>query len=143
MHAPVLKCGLKSMLAPLYGLKKTMIKILIYTVIAILLGTATMVAPLVLVKPSGLTIAGKDSVTNVEPDSQGVDREGVFASPEEPSASLKDLETHDSLPVEPASSESFGNKDGVAPSLYSIGLMIVPGFLVGLGVFVYFKKGMA
>jgi tetrahydromethanopterin S-methyltransferase subunit B len=117
-------------------------KILIYTVIAILLGTITMVTPLAVPKPSEHTLAGKDSVTNAKPDAEAVEREEMFANPEEPSASLEDQEVLDSLPEEPAAYETVGNVEDVAYSLSSIGLMIVPSFLTGLGVFVCLKKRM-
>jgi hypothetical protein len=116
-------------------------KILIYTVIAILLGTITIVTPLVVLKLSDHTLVGKDSVTNAEPDAEAVEREEMFANPEEPSASLEDQEVLDSLPEEPASYETVGNEE-VAYSLYSIGLMTIPSFFIGLGVFVCLKKRM-
>ncbi len=91
-------------------------KILTYTLIAILLGTFTMVAPLAVLKLSGHTLEGKDSFTNDEPNSEAPPRESMFTTQEEPSIS--------------------------ASSLFSIGLMIIPGFLIGLGVFVFLKKRM-
>jgi hypothetical protein len=110
----VLKCGLKSMLTLFYELRKKMNKILIYTVIAIFLGAITMVTPLAVLKPSDY----------------------------EPSVSLEDQEVLDSLPEEPAAYETVGNEEDVASSLSSIGMMIVPSFLIGLGVFSGLKKRM-
>ena len=130
------------MLTLFYELKKTMNKILVYTVIAILLGTITMVTPLAIQKPSDHTLTGKDSVTNAEPDAEAVERENMFANPEEPSASLEDQEILDSLPEKPAAYKTAGNEEDVASSLSSIGLMIVPSFLIGLGVFIGLKKRM-
>ncbi len=115
-------------------------KILTYTLIAILLGTFTMVAPLAVLKPNGHTLAGKDSFTYAEPGGEALNRESMFTSQEEPSASLDDQETLDNLPEEPAAYKTVENKVGVASSLSSIGLMIVPSFLIGLSVFVYLKK---
>jgi len=110
------------MLTLLYVLKKTMNKILTYTLIAILLGTFTMVTPLAVLKPSSHTRAGNDSVTGTEPNAETLDREDTSTSPVEPRPSLKEKETLNSLP--------------------SIGLMVLPGFLVGLGGFMYIKKRM-
>jgi hypothetical protein len=138
----VLKCGLKSMLTLFYELRKKMNKILIYTVIAIFLGAITMVTPLAVLKPSDYALAGKDSVSNAEPDAEAVERENMFTNPEEPSASLEDQEVLDSLPEEPAAYETVGNEEDVASSLSSIGMMIVPSFLIGLGVFSGLKKRM-
>ena len=121
-------------------LKKTMNKIFTYTVIAILLGAIIMVTPLALLKPSGHTIAGEDSGTNGEPDAEALEGDDRFASPKEPSASLDDQEIPESSPEEPSAYETLGNEESVASILSSIGLMIIPSFLIGLGVFVYLKK---
>lgn len=89
-------------------------KILTYTIIAILLGAITMAAPLAVLKIKEKTFADKDSFPNDEHNSGAPPRESMFTTKEEQIIS--------------------------ASSLFSIGLMIIPGFLIGLGVFVFLKK---
>jgi len=91
-------------------------KVLLYVATAILLGTVTMVAPLMLLKPTyyGLITSG---VRNASAISEALD-EGV-----------KTFEEGGAL--ERATSPS---------NLSSAGLMLIPSFLLALGISLYFKK---
>jgi len=113
-------------------------KIVVYTVVAILLGTVTMVAPLALLGPDDQIPAGQYTISGTvgEKDNQNRSLEGgtfdstdMWLRPEVPDQ-----------PLEPAATElASGNASG----LTSIGLMAVPSFLVALGVFVYLRKRMS
>ena len=134
-------------------------KILAYTVIAILLGTVTMVAPLALLGP-------EDSITDTEPTltvpeytvtgpeaGEPNDQENFFGAdkmlecgnysvqrttpepePSEPAA------TPDVSPEEPELAVKTADD---STDLSPIGLMTIPSFLVALGVFVYLRKRMS
>ena len=107
-------------------------KIMLYIGLAILLGTATMVVPLALLGPYDSIPENKD---DPEVDGGTLERNYMLASPEvpvEPSAP----ESSDTVP------EATLSKTDVASNLSSIGLMIVPSFLIALGIFVYLKKRM-
>ena len=105
-------------------MEKSVNKILVYTVIAILLGSVTMVVPLALLGPSNLIPDDKNVLTSTEPSSE----------------QSGDTETYDISPTEAARSESTVGETDVASDPSSIGLITVPSFLVALGVFVYLKK---
>jgi len=120
-------------------------KILAYTVIAILLGTVTMVAPLALLGPSDPNQEGKFIVTvpeATEPSDQerASENGGTLESGDLPNEMWTKPE-----PSEPSSQEYVMTCGTVEkPSdLSPIGLMTIPSFLVALGVFVYLKKRMA
>jgi hypothetical protein len=111
-------------------------KALLYSVTAILLGTVTMVAPLMLLKPgyyAWITSGGENlpwafypPVLAPAPETLGG---GEFlAIPEEGARTLNRGEA-----LERAVSPS---------SLLSVGLMLVPSFLLALGVSLYLKKRM-
>ena len=114
-------------------------KFLAYTVIAILLGSVTMIVPLAMLGPDNLVPA--DSNHN------------VLASGEE-NVERKDPPPDSLATQHPNGTENYDNSStyfvqekglneaDVASGLSSMGLMIVPGFLVALGVFVYLKKRM-
>ena len=106
-------------------MEKSVNKILVYTVIAILLGTVTMVVPLALLGPSNL-IQDNDVLTSPEPSAE----------------QSGGIEPYDSSSKESVGRESSLRETDVASDLSSIGLMTVPSFLVALGVFVYIKKQM-
>jgi len=94
-------------------------KVLLYVATAILLGTVTMVAPLMLLKPIyyGLitSTGGKDASNS--PDFLRTLDEGEVTSGE------------------------GALKRAVSPSnLLSTGLMLIPSFLLALGVSLYLKK---
>jgi hypothetical protein len=120
-------------------------KILVYTVIAILLGTVTMLAPLAL-------LGSGDSTPDTVP-------EFVVTVPEAAQSNNQDRTCEDNqtlkggnfstesgaepeAPSEPSSSEYvITAKTAENPSdLSPIGLMTIPSFLVALGVFVYLRK---
>ena len=113
-------------------------KFLAYSVIAILLGSVMMVVPLAVLGPDNLVPV--DSNDNV----LGAGEENAERSdcPPESQASIPQpngTETCDNT------SQYFVHETGlsdadVASGLSSMGLMVVPGFLVALGVFVYLKK---
>ena len=109
-------------------------RILAYTVIAILLGTVTMVVPLAL-------LGAGDSTRNhvLESGGETFERNGVLTVPEAPADQSADTESYD-YSAKPAAAESTLRETAVASNLSSIGLITVPSFLVALGVFVYLKK---
>ena len=117
-------------------------KILVYTVIAILLGSVTMVVPLALLGPSNLI--PDDNYLDTVPESGGetLERNGVLTSPEASAEQLGDTSSYDISPKESAACESTLRETDVASNLSSIGLITVSSFLVALGVFVYLKKRM-
>ena len=126
-------------------------KILVYTVIAILLGSVTMLAPLALLGLGDFTPATVPELVFTFPeagesndqnrtfeDSQTLEGENLstenWTEPEAPVESES--------PSEPSSSDYILTfKTAETPSdLSPIGLMTIPSFLVALGVFVYLKK---
>jgi len=139
-------------------------KILVYTVIAILLGTVTMVAPLALLEP-------EDSITDAEPTLTVPEFTVTVPEPAEPSDQNRTyedskmlesgnfstetwtepepapVEPEPSVPVEPSESppkylitaKTAENTSDLSP----IGLMTIPSFLIALGVFVYLRKRMS
>ena len=116
-------------------------KILAYTVIAILLGSVTMVVPLALLGPSNL-IPDDSTDTLSGSDVETFARDNGSTSPEALTEKPADAEAYDSSSEEPVTCDLTLGEANVASELASIGLMIVPSFLVALGVFVYLKKRM-
>ncbi len=148
-------------------------KILAYTVIAILLGTVTMVLPYALLGPSDhtslteegaviqpsptateqpsastgqYTLGSTEQPTETEQErayAEGADVESVPSEPET-------QESETAVPMSPPSAEpeaapesALGGTDLITESLStlsSIGLMIIPSFLIALGAFIYLKK---
>ena len=95
---------------------KPLNKTAVYSLIAILLGTVTMIAPLALL---GSNEKGSQELLDI---TRG--NENFYAAP-------------DSEQLENASY----NIVAVTPSdILQVGLLIIPSFLVALGAFVYFKK---
>lgn len=130
--------------------RTTMNKVLVYTVIAILLGTATMVAPLAVLGPDDPILTNDDLISQVETTgAETTERNDMLAvpepapapKPEEGEYSQTDSETFDKSPEEPAESTvgTWGEAD-VASNLSSVGLMVIPSFVIALGVFVLLKK---
>jgi hypothetical protein len=134
-------------------------KILAYTVIAILLGTVTMVAPLALLGPEDSIPDAEPTLTvpeytvtvpeAAEPSDQERSSENggtfesndVLASPEAP---VEPEPTAPDEPSDPSSQYVITAKTAESPSdLSPIGLMTIPSFLVALGVFVYLRKRMS
>ncbi len=124
-------------------------KILVYTVIAILLGTVTMLAPLVLLGPDDSTpdtvpefiVTVPDAAESSDQDRKTLESGNLstenLTEPEAPVESES--------PSEPSSQEYvITAKTAETPSdLSPIGLMTIPSFLVALGVFVYLRKRMS
>jgi len=123
-------------------MEKSVNKILVYTLIAILLGSVTMVVPLALLGPSNLIPDNDYTDTVPESGVETFDRNGVLSSPDASAEQLGDTETYDNSSKESAACESTLRGTDVASDLSSIGLITVPSFLVALGVFVYLKKRM-
>lgn len=112
-------------------------KFLAYSVIAILLGSVIMVVPLAVLGPD-----------NLVPDDK---QYNVLSAGEENSERNNPPPDSQSLTGQPNGTDNYDNSSrgfnhetevalGAASGLSSMGLMIVPGFLVALGVFVYLKK---
>jgi hypothetical protein len=117
--------------------EKSVNKFLAYSVIAILLGSVMMVVPLAVLGPENLvpTDSNHDVLWTGEENAERND-----CPPDAQSLTTKSngTDTYDSL------SERGGHETELAldtaSGLSSMGLMVVPGFLVALGVFVYLKK---
>jgi hypothetical protein len=120
--------------------EKSVNKILVYTLIAILLGSVTMVVPLALLGPSNLIPDNDYSDTVPEPGGETFERNGVLSSPDALAEQSGDTESYDNSDKEPSTCETTLSGTDVASDLSSIGLITVPSFLVALGVFVYLKK---
>ena len=132
-------------------------KIMLYVVLAILLGTVTMVAPLALLEPNDSTPDNQYTLSVPEGEEQdSQDRsyeEGRMLENENPSAQTKTPEPTLSVPVEPSEPDAAPEvsqepeltlKTAENPAdLSPIGLMAIPSFLVALGVFVFFRKRMS
>ena len=112
-------------------------KILVYTVVAILLGTVTMVVPLTLFRanepiPGTYTIRVNDTEANKQANDpvngETLGSTDMWTRPEAANT-----------PLEPAPTEMTVNMGNVS-YLSPIALMTVPSFLVALVFFVYLKK---
>ena len=100
-------------------------KALLYVTIAILLGTVTMVAPLMLLKPTYYELI-TSGVRNTSAISETLDKREFLPTPDE------GVETFE---------EGGALERALSPSnLSSAGLMLVPSFLLALGVSLYLKK---
>jgi hypothetical protein len=136
-------------------------KILAYTVIAILLGTVTMIAPLAL-------LGSDDYITDTEPAPSVPEYTVMAPEATEPSDQQRATENGGTLesgdlptemwtkPEAPVEPEPAPVPESAEPSpqepeltvktaenpsdLSPIGLMTIPSFLVALGVFVYLRK---
>jgi hypothetical protein len=126
-------------------------KILAYTFLAILLGTVTMIAPLALLEPPEqhmLTTADNSNITALSPQKDTLGAEGTETAPElpTPAPSSPDFSAQapeSASPEEPSENAriySISTESELLSGLSSIGLMIVPSFLIAVGVFVYLKK---
>ena len=113
-------------------------KILAYTVIAILLGSITMVVPLALLGPNKLVpVDSKDNAPGSGEETY--ERNDALAFPNITSQQTDSIGTYDKSSSPPSFESGLGIAD-VNSGLSSVGLMIVPGFVVALGIFVYLKK---
>ena len=109
-------------------------KILAFTVTSILLGVVTMVAPLMLLKPSyyGLiTSSDRENLQRFSPEFY----EALDGSAELPPETLGEGDA------------TFGEATALEravslQNLASTGLILAPSFLLALGVFLYFRKRM-
>jgi hypothetical protein len=116
-------------------LEKSVNKILAYMVIAILLGSVTMVVPLALLGPDNLVPA--DTTNTLSGSGEELSERSDTLAPSE--AASQQADSYDNSSKTPQSVFGVGEAD-VAASLSSMGLIAVPGFLVALAVFVYLKK---
>ena len=134
-------------------------KFMVYTVFAILLGTVTMVVPLALLGPDNPILSNDDVISQVESEgSETPERGDMLTLPEEPSFTVEvpgeeapndelddytqsDLESSDKSPeVPPEPTVTTWGEGEVISNLSSIGLIVIPGFVVALGVFVILKR---
>jgi hypothetical protein len=117
---------------------KNVNRFLVYTVIAILLGSVTMVVPLALLGPDNLVPAASND--NVRGADEGTaERNDTLTSPDAAPQQTDGAGTYDGSSEKPSFESGLGEAD-LASGLSSMGLMIVPGFLVALGILVYLKK---
>jgi len=126
-------------------------KILVYSVLAILLGTVTMFVPLYVLEQRDTISEGTYTidVPDSEPsqEDRGIENGGSF----EANGMLQDPETPvpepEPAPVESSDPDSeeleVWSTIFSSDSSSSIGLMIVPSFLIALGAFVYLKRRIA
>ena len=119
---------------------KSVNKFLVYTVIAILLGSVTMVAPLALLGQDNLVPAATNDDVLWAGDGTA-ERNDTLIAPDASTQQTEGAGTYDNSSESPSFESGLGEAD-VASGLSSMGLMIVPGFLVALGIFVYLKKRM-
>ncbi len=129
-------------------------KILVYTFLAILLGTVTMIAPLALLEPPEqhmltTTTADNSNITALSPEKDTLGAERTVTAPElpEPAPSAPEFSAQgpeSASPEEPDAESvrtySISTESELVSGLSSLGLMIVPSFLIAVGVFVYLKK---
>jgi hypothetical protein len=132
-------------------MERSVNKILVYTVIAILLGSVTMLTPLALLGPGDSTPDTVPELVFTAPEAgESSDQNRTFEDSQTlGSGNLStDTWTEPEAPVESESpSEPSSQEYGITakaaenPSdLSPIGLMTIPSFLVALGVFVYLRK---
>jgi len=111
--------------------RPTVKKALSYVAIAILLGTLTMLAPIMLVKSTSLQASGGG-----EKGPMGLPKLPAYCPEEE--ERLKAVIVNETLQARAEALERI-----TSPSnLSSAGLMLIPSFLLALGVSLYLKKRM-
>lgn len=129
-------------------------KILVYTIFAVLLGTVIMTAPLAVLEPIQSpsliteednekilesergTLGGNDMLTN-----QTLEDPSIEYTPEpDPELPVKPAAPSEPLPEEPQLCDSTSDESLAISGLSSLGIIIIPSFIVALGLFVYFKK---
>jgi len=117
-------------------------RIVVYTFIAVLLGIVTMSIPLAVLEPSDPILACDDPTNSYNLEGGALESNDSFATPESPGIAPVP-EPSETIPKEPqwVKSTSLNQKDA-SSGLSSIGLMIIPSFLIALGIFVYQKKRM-
>ena len=124
-------------------------KVLVYTVIAILLGTATMVVPLAVLESNNPLVRSDDLINEIETTgAESQEQNGMLSATKDPAPAPEpddyaqpDSETCDIPPEEPGEyTVSMEDEADLASSLSSIGLIVIPSFVIALGVFVLLKK---
>ena len=129
-------------------------KILVYTIFAILLGTVIMTAPLAVLEPiqplplttvgdnnkilesERGTLGGNDMLTNQTLEDPSVD----YTPEPAPELPMESTTPSEPLPEESQLCDLTSDTSLAISGLSSLGIIIVPSFLVSLGLFVYFKK---
>ena len=129
-------------------------KILVYTIFAILLGTFIMTAPLAVLEPiqplplttegdnnkilesERGTLGGNDMLTNQTLEDPSVD----YTPEPAPELPMESTTPSEPLPEESQLCDLTSDTSLAISGLSSLGIIIVPSFLVSLGLFVYFKK---
>jgi len=117
-------------------------KIVVYTFIAIFLGTVTMLVPLAVLKPSSPPLPNDNSVYTIDSAGDKLERDGMLTDSEFSDTPPVPSDSSRILPQESELLDSTFRQINASYGLSSIGLMIVPSFLIALGVFVYLKKRM-
>lgn len=115
-------------------------KIAVYFVLAIFLGSVTMLMPLAMLGPSNLL--PDDNYLDIVSESGGEKLEGndTLTDREASVDQSNDTGAWDPSPIESARNKSSLWDTNVASNLSSIGLITVPSFIIAMGVFVYLKK---
>jgi len=113
-------------------------KNLVFTVIAILLGTLTIVLPITLIGPSDSIPEGQYSINSTDVGGDTQNRSYADEGTYEGSDTWTSPDLTDN-PPEPLTTEA-NLTNGIDARLTSIGLMIVPSFLMALGVFIYIRR---
>jgi hypothetical protein len=115
-------------------------KNLVFTVIAILLGTITIVLPITLLGPSDSIHEGQYNINSTDVGLDTQNRSYADEGSNEGSDTWTNPDLTDN-PPEPLTNEA-NSTYGIDAKLTSIGLMIVPSFFIALGVFIYIKRRM-
>ena len=100
-------------------------KMLTYTLLAILLGTVTMIAPLALLDQTDAINGGDYTIQANDTQTTSQDREVLGPPPEQEN-------------TDPKIVSNYGDNENADFS--AIAWMTIPSFAVALAVFVYFKK---
>jgi hypothetical protein len=131
-------------------------KFLVYALVAIMLGVVTMVAPLAVLEPNNNAIFTDGPIkTTIQESERGTFGGNDMLSPQSPGEPTSDYapesappptpepsETTPALPEESEFRVSTSDESLTVSGLSSLGVMIVPSFLVALGLFVVLKKRM-
>lgn len=115
-------------------------KIPVYMVIAILLGSVTMLMPLAMLGPSNLLPDNNHLDIISESGGEKLERNDTLTDREASVDQSADIGACDPSPTESARNESSFLETNIASNLSSIGLITVPGFVIAMGVFVCLKK---
>ena len=110
-------------------------KFLVYTVIAILLGTVTMGMPIAVLESYNSNLES-DSQVFLDSNGGSLERNDSSDTPKVPPSSPEPV------PSETESADSDLGEVNALSGLSSIGLMIIPSFVIALGAFVYLRRRM-